>query len=61
MTYHPYPHKVPSHNPHLNLGPRTRREVELRLRELDGRLHPTVKDHAEAARLRDLLSGDGKC
>jgi hypothetical protein len=59
MTYVPYPHNVPAYNPHLNLGPRTRHEVELRVRELKGRLHPTVKDHAELARLRDLLGKGG--
>jgi hypothetical protein len=41
------------------LGPRTKREIELRIRELTGRLHPTIFDLAELARLRDLLRSTG--
>jgi hypothetical protein len=44
--------------PKLALNPRTRREIELRIRELKARLHPTMKDHAEIARLREMLGGD---
>jgi hypothetical protein len=48
-------------HPHLTLGPRTRREIELRVRELSARLYPTVFDLAELARLEDLLkSADQK-
>lgn len=43
----------------LVLGPRTRREVELRIHELERRLKPTIYDHAEIARLRDLLKSTG--
>jgi hypothetical protein len=39
----------------LIFGPRTRREIELRIRELSARLHPTIFDLAELARLRELI------
>ena len=47
----------------LVLGPRTRREIELRIVELEHRDKKTVFDLAEAARLRELLRdvGAGQC
>jgi hypothetical protein len=44
---------------HLILGQRTRREIELRIHELEHRLRPTIYDLAELARLRDLLKSTG--
>jgi hypothetical protein len=41
------------------LVPRTKREIELRIRELTGRLHLTIFDLAKLARLRDLLRSTG--
>jgi hypothetical protein len=45
----------------LIIGPRTAREIQLRIAELERRLKPTVYELAELARLRDLLNpqGDG--
>jgi hypothetical protein len=37
------------------LGPRTTREIQLRIAELEHRLKPTIYDLAELARLRELL------
>ncbi|TPV99640.1 MAG: hypothetical protein USCAAHI_00925 [Beijerinckiaceae bacterium] len=45
--------------PTIQLGPRTRREIELRIRELEGRLKPSIYDLAELARLQDLLKSSG--
>ena len=45
--------------PKLVLGQRTRHEIILRINELEHRLKPTVYDHAEIARLRDLLKSAG--
>jgi len=51
-------HKIDDPRP-IVLGPRTRREIELRIRELQGRLKPTVYDLAELARLKELLKSPG--
>jgi len=47
--------------PHTNLvlGPRLAVEIRSRVRELKGRLHPTMKDHAELVRLEELLRSMG--
>jgi hypothetical protein len=45
--------------PTIQLGPRTRREIELRVRELEARLNPTARDRKERDRLRELLEGAG--
>ena len=60
-NYRPYPYAPPAPRPSIDLGPRLRHEIELRVRELSARLHPTMRDHAELSRLKDLLkSGGGK-
>jgi hypothetical protein len=41
----------------LNLGPRTQREIELRIRELEARHKRSIYELAEIARLRELLKG----
>ena len=43
----------------LVLGPRTTRGIELRIRELEARVKPTIYDLAELARLKDLLKTAG--
>jgi hypothetical protein len=43
----------------LTIGPRTRREIALRIRELAARLNPTIFDLADLARLRELLKSTG--
>jgi hypothetical protein len=42
-------------NDKITIGPRTRREIELRIRELRGRRTPSARDHAELARLTEFL------
>jgi hypothetical protein len=39
----------------VTIGPRTRREVELRVRELTARLHPTPADRRELFQLTEFL------
>jgi hypothetical protein len=46
---------TPAPESKLVLGPRTRREIELRIRELAARLKPTIYDLAETSRLHELL------
>jgi hypothetical protein len=43
----------------LTLRHRTRREIELRIHELERRLRPTIYDLAELARLKELLKSTG--
>ena len=37
------------------IGPRTRREIELRIRELQCRYHLAPRDHLEISRLQEFL------
>jgi hypothetical protein len=39
----------------VQIGPRTRNEIERRIRELAGRFHPSGRDLHELSRLRALL------
>jgi hypothetical protein len=39
----------------IAIGPRTRREVELRIRELQSRYHLAPRDHMEISRLQEFL------
>ena len=43
----------------LVLGPRPRRQVELRIRELEARPNPSIFDLAEIARLKEMLASAG--
>ena len=56
--YKPYAYRPPAVKP-IDIGPRLRREIEHEIRRLEGRLPNamTVRDHAELARLREILRG----
>jgi hypothetical protein len=45
----------PITNEPLQIGPRTRREIELRIRELQCRYHLAPRDHLEISRLQEFL------
>ena len=39
----------------IQIGPRTRREIELRIRELQCRHNPSQRDRQEVSRLQEFL------
>jgi hypothetical protein len=62
MTPRTYPETRMDIKSGVTIGPRVRRDVEHRIRELEARFRPTVRDLCELQGLKELLrTGGGQC